>query len=206
MKIDTRLFAAAVFSMMAALSLSAHAQPAADSDPSKVQQGAYTVEPIHTRVLFGVSHMGFSTWYGEFTNVSGNLKLEPQSVENSALEIKIPVSTVSTSNAKLDGELKSAQWLDAGQFPEIHFKAKKIERTGEKTAKVTGDLTLHGVTKPVTLDVTFNGAGTNPLDKKYTAGFEAKGTIKRSDFGVKTYIPLIGDDVTLIISAAFEQS
>lgn len=205
MKTYTRLFTAALFSMTV-LSLSAHAQPAADSDPSKVQEGTYTVEPVHTRVLFGVSHMGFSTWYGEFTNVSGTLKLEPKSVENSTFEIKIPVSTISTSNEKLNGELKSADWLDAGQFPEIHFKAKKIERTGDKTAKVTGDLTLHGVTKPVTLDVKFNGAGTNPLDKKYTAGFEAKGTIRRSDFGVKTYIPLIGNDVTLIISAAFEQS
>ena len=205
MKAYTRLFTAALLSV-SALSSAAFAQATANNAPASVQEGAYTVEPNHTRVLFAVSHMGFTTWYGEFTNVSGTLNLSPKSVANSTFEIHIPTNTVSTSNAKLDGELKDAQWLDAAKFPEIVFKAKQIERTGDKTAKVTGELTLHGVTKPVTLDVTFNGAGTNPLDKKYTVGFEASGAIKRSDFGVKTYVPLIGDDVKIIISAGFERS
>ena len=205
MKAHSRLFTAALLSMVV-LSPSAFAQVAADITPAKVQDGAYTVEPAHTRVLFAVSHMGFTTWYGEFTNVSGNLNLTPKSVGASTLEIHIPTNTISTSNAKLDGELKSPQWLDAEKFPEIVFKAKQVERTGEASAKVTGNLTLHGVTKPVTLDVKFNGAGTNPLDKKYTVGFEVSGAIKRSDFGVNTYVPLIGDDVKITISAGFEHS
>ena len=205
MKAHTRLLAAALFSA-AGLSSLAYAQATADIAPAKVQEGAYTVEPHHTRVLFAVSHMGFTTWYGEFTQVSGSLTLTPKSVADSTFEIHIPTSTISTTNAKLDGELKSPQWLDTEKFPEIVFKAKQIERAGESSAKITGDLTLHGVTKPVTLDVTFNGAGTNPLDKKYTVGFEASGAIKRSDFGVNSYIPLIGDDVRLIISAGFEHS
>ncbi len=205
MKAPSRLFTAALLSM-AGLSPSAFGQVAADITPAKVQEGAYTVEPYHTRVLFAVSHMGFTTWYGEFTNVSGSLNLTPKSVGNSTLEIHVPTSTVSTSNAKLDGELKSAQWLDEGKFPEIVFKANQVERTGDDAAKVTGDLTLHGVTKSVTLDVKFNGAGTNPLDKKYMVGFEVSGAIKRSDFGVNAYVPLIGDDVKIIISAGFEHS
>lgn len=175
-------------------------------DPAAVQDGAYSVEPVHTRVLFGVSHMGFTTWYGEFTKVSGSLDLTPKAVAKSTLEIHIPIDAVSTSNAKLDGELKGDQWLDAAKFPEMVFKADKITTTGKDAAKVTGTLTLHGVTKPVTLSVKFNGAGTNVLDKKYTVGFEVSGKIKRSDFGVKTYLPLIGDDVDLIISAAFEHN
>ena len=195
---------AALFST-AVLSSFAYAQATADIPSAKVQEGAYTVEPLHTRVLFAVSHMGFTTWYGEFTQVSGSLTLTPKSVADSTFEIHIPTNTISTSNAKLDGELKSPQWLDTEKYTEIVFKAKEIERAGESSAKVTGDLTLHGVTKPVTLDVTFNGAGTNPLDKKYTVGFEASGAIKRSDFGVNSYIPLIGDDVRLIISAGFER-
>jgi polyisoprenoid-binding protein YceI len=205
MKATTRLFTAALLSA-SLLSSAAFAQPTADTAPANVQEGAYTVEPNHTRVLFAVSHMGFTTWYGEFTNASGTLNLAPKSVETSTFEIHIPANTVSTSNAKLDGELKDVQWLDAAKFPEIVFKAKQVKRTGDKTAKVTGELTLHGVTKPVTLDVTFNGAGINPLDKKYTVGFEARGAIKRSEFGVKTYVPLIGDDVKIIISAGFERS
>jgi polyisoprenoid-binding protein YceI len=175
-------------------------------DPATVQDGTYSVEPLHTRVLFSVSHLGFTTWYGEFTKVTGSLDLSSKSVGKSTLEIHIPVDSISTSNMKVDGELKDAPWFDAAQFPEIVFKADKVAETGKGTAKVAGALTLHGVTKPVTLTVKFNGAGTNVLDKKYTVGFEVSGKIKRSDFGMKTYLPLIGDDVDLIISAAFEHN
>ena len=107
---------------------------------------------------------------------------------------------------RVDGELKSSDWFDAAKYPEILFTANKITQTGKNTAIVTGDLVFHGVTKPVTLKVKFNAAGINSLDHKYTAGFEVSGKIKRSDFGVKTYLPLIGDDVSLIISAAFEHN
>jgi polyisoprenoid-binding protein YceI len=203
---NSKLYTALVAASLTVVPAVAFAQPAMEltNDPAAVQAGAYGVEPLHTRVLFSVSHMGFTTWYGEFTNVSGTLTLDPKKPADSALEIHIPVGTVSTTNAKLDGELKSDQWLDATQFPEMVFKSTKITETAKGAGKVTGDLTLHGVTRPVTLAVKFNGAGTNPLDKKYTAGFEVSGKIKRSDFGVKTYVPLIGDDVDLIISAGFE--
>jgi polyisoprenoid-binding protein YceI len=203
---NSKIYAALVAASLTVTSAVALAQAPMElvRDPAAVQAGAYDVEPIHTRVLFSVSHLGFTTWYGEFTNVSGALTLDPKKPAGSALEIHIPVATVSTTSAKLDGELKSDAWLDATQFPEIVFKSTKVTETGKDTAKVTGDLTFHGVTKPVTLAVKFNGAGTNPLDKKYTAGFEVSGKIKRSDFGVKTYVPLIGDDVDLIISAGFE--
>jgi polyisoprenoid-binding protein YceI len=175
------------------------------TDPAAVQEGAYGVEPVHTRVLFSVNHLGFSTYYGEFPNVGGTLDLKPKSVGASTLEIHIPTASVSTGNAKLNGELASDQWLDSVKYPEILFKADKIVETGKETAKVTGNLTLHGVTRPVTLSVKFHGAGVNVLDKKYTVGFDATGKIKRSDFGVKTYLPLIGDDLDLIISVAFEK-
>ncbi len=172
---------------------------------SQTQAGAYKVEPYHTRVLFSVSHMGFSTWYGEFTNVSGSLNFDPKAVGKSSLQIHIPTATISTSNVKLDGELKSPVWFDATKYPDIAFTATKITKTGKNTAKIVGDLTFHGVTKPVTLLAKFHGGGTNIMDKAYTVGFDATGSLKRSDFGVKTYVPLIGDDVGLIISAAFEQ-
>jgi polyisoprenoid-binding protein YceI len=175
-------------------------------DPATVQEGTYEADPGHTRVLFAVSHMGFTTYYGEFTKVSGTLDLKPKSVGQSSLEIRIPTGSVSTPSEKLNGELVGADWFDAAQFHEIVFKTDKIATTGTDTADVTGDLTLHGVTKPVTLKVKFNGAGVNPGDKKYTVGFEVSGKIKRSDFGMKTYVPLIGDDVDLIISAGFEHS
>ncbi len=168
-----------------------------------MQPGTYSVEPTHTRVLFAVSHMGFTTWYGEFTNVSGSLTLKPKEVGASTLDITIPATTISTSNTRLDGELNSPTWLDTTKYPTITFKSTKILRTGHDTAKVTGNLTFHGVTKPETLDVTFNASGVNFVSKQYTVGFNATGTIKRSDFAESTYVPIIGDDVTLIISVGF---
>lgn len=168
--------------------------------------GAYTVEPSHTRVQFAVSHMGFTNWYGDFTGASGSLSLDPKDVAASKLDITIPVASVSTTNTKLDGELKSPDWFDAGQFPTIHFVATNVAPSASNAATITGNLTFHGVTKPVVLAATFNGAGVNPLNKKYTVGFDASTVIKRSDFGVKKYLPMIGDDATLRISAAFEKA
>ena len=163
------------------------------------------VEPSHTRVLFAVSHMGFSTWFGEFTGASGSLTIDPKNAQVDAVSVSVPTASVSTSNAKLDEELKSAEWLGAAQFDTIRFRSTRVIPTGAGTADVVGELTLHGVTRPVTLKASFNGAGVNPLSKGYTVGFEVSGDVKRSDFGVKTYVPLIGDDVHLIISAAFEK-
>jgi polyisoprenoid-binding protein YceI len=188
---------------VATVSIAAHAGPT--TQPAQVEAGTYAVEPGHTQVMFGVSHLGFTTYYGRFSNVTGALTLAPKTPGTSTLEVHVPVNTVSTTSAKLDGELKGPQWLDAQAFPEMVFKASKVTETGHATAKVTGNLTLHGVTRPVTLSVKFNDAGTNPLDKKYTVGFEVSGKIKRSDFGMNTYLPMIGDEVDLIISAAFER-
>jgi polyisoprenoid-binding protein YceI len=192
--------------LLAASSLVSLAEaPAFSTDPATVQAGAYQVEPMHTRVLFAVSHMGFSTWYGDFNQASGALNLDPADPRKSTVEIHVPISSLSTTNTKLDGELKGDKWLDAAKYPEMVFKSEKVTPTGKDAADVEGQLTLHGETKPVTLHVSFNGAGVNVMDKHYTVGFEAKGKIKRSDFGVKTYVPLIGDEVDLILSAAFEK-
>ncbi len=192
--------------LLAASSLVSLAEaPAFSRDPATVEAGAYAVEPNHTRILFSVSHLGFSTWYGDFTGASGTLTLDPKAPENSAVEIRVPVASVSTTNAKLDGELKGDKWLVAGKFPEMVFKSEKVVPTGKDTADVEGQLTLHGVTRPLTLHASFNGVGVNVMDKHTTVGFEAKGRIKRSDFGVSAYLPLVGDEVDLILSAPFEK-
>lgn len=173
--------------------------------PSAVTPGAYKVEPDHTRVLFAVSHMGFTTWYGDFTHASGTLQLDPANPARSQVQVSLPTASISTTNTVLDGELKGADWFDAAHYPTVTFTSTRVVPTGPNAADITGDLTLHGVTKPVTLHARFNAAGVNPLDKAYTVGFEVSGKIKRSDFGVAKYVPLIGDDVDLIISAGFEK-
>ncbi len=190
--------------LLLAFAAPALAQPA-DPKPDQVQAGAYTVEPSHTKVLFSLSHLGFTTWYGEFGNASGRLDLDPKSLTATSLDVSVPVDSVNTNNAKLDGELKSADWFDAAKYPAMTFHSTKIVRTGEATADVEGDLTIHGVTHHEVLHAKFNRAGVNMMDKAYTAGFEVSGVIKRSDFGVKQYVPYVGDEVTLIISAGFEK-
>lgn len=184
-----------------------HAQgPVANPAPAAVQAGDYKVEPNHTRVQFTVSHMGFSDWYGDFTGASGTLSLDPKAVAKAKVAITIPTASVSTTNATLDGELKDPNWFDAAKYPAITFTSTKVTQTGPRTALIAGDLTFHGVTKPVVLKASFLASGVNPLSKGYTVGFNATTALKRSDFGVKTYLPLIGDDVTLRISAAFEKA
>jgi polyisoprenoid-binding protein YceI len=177
----------------------------ANADPKAVQAGSYGVDPSHTRVQFTVSHMGFSDWYGDFSGTTGTLSLDPANVAAAKVDISIPTASVSTTNATLDGELKSADWFDAATHPTIRFVSTKVVPAGAGKATITGNLTFHGVTKPVVLNATFNGAGVNPMNKAYTVGFNATTTIKRSDFGVKTYVPVIGDTTSLRISAAFEK-
>jgi polyisoprenoid-binding protein YceI len=175
----------------------------ANPDPGAVAAGRYEVEPGHTRVQFTVSHMGVTDWYGDLTNASGTLSIDPRDVAAATVDISIPTASVSTTNATLDGELRGAQWFDAERFPTIRFVSTKIVRKGARAATITGNLTFHGVTKRVTLQATFNAAGIDPISKHYTVGFNASTAILRSDFGVKTYVPLIGDKTELRISASF---
>ena len=177
----------------------------ASHEPSQVEAGSYAVDPAHTQVGFGVSHMGFTTYYGHFADASGTLELTPKNPAGSRLSVSVPTASVSTTSDKLDGELKGDQWFDAAKYPTITFASTQIVASGRGEAKVTGNLTMHGVTRPVTFDAKFVGAGTNPLDKKYTVGFAITGLVNRSDFGVKTYVPLIGDEVAITISGAFEK-
>mgnify|MGYP001158800721 CR=1 FL=1 len=195
----TGFFAVAAAAFVVASTASAAALP------ETVKAGTYKVEPGHTQVGFAISHIGFSPYSGMFSEASGSLKFDPAHPAKSSLSITLPVSSVQTTSSVLTGELKDPNWLDAAKYPDAKFVSTKVTSTGAGTATIEGDLTLHGVTKPVTLEATFVGAGTNPLDKAYTIGFDATTTIHRSDFGVKTYLPLIGDDVKLTIAGAFEK-
>ena len=170
------------------------AQQVASPVPASVKAGTYKVEPYHTQAVFSVSHFGFTNFYGVFSGASGSLVLDPAKPSAARLEVTIPIQSVQTTSAQLDGMLKGDQWFDTAKFPTATFTSTKVVLSGKDSAVIAGNLTLHGVTKPITLEAHFIGAGVNPLDKSFTAGFEATGTIKRSDFGVSTYVPLVGDD------------
>ncbi len=174
------------------------------ADPATVKAGAYKVESYHTQVGFSISHFGYTNYYGLFSGATGTLQLDTASPASSKLAVTIPVQSVQTTVPQLTEILKGDQWFDTAKYPTATFASTQVVRTGADTATIVGDLTLHGVTKPVTLKAHLVGSGVNPLDKAFTTGFEATGTIKRSDFGISQFLPLLGDDVQLTIAGAFE--
>lgn len=174
--------------------------------PATVEAGTYKVETHHTLAEFTVNHFGFTDFFGVIPGATGTLTLNPKALAATQLDVSLPVEGISTTNSVLDVELKGPEWFDGAQFPTIHFVSTKVVRTGPGAAKIYGNVTLHGVTKPLVLDARFHGAGVNPMDKAYTVGFDATGTLKRSDFGVAKYVPVVSDDVRLKISAAFEKT
>jgi polyisoprenoid-binding protein YceI len=169
-----------------------------------VKAGTYKVDSYHTEVEFSLSHFGFTNYAGFLAGVTGSLELDPTHLTATKLDVTIPVQSIMTTVPKLTDELKGAQWFDTAQFPSATFTSTKVVSSSNGEATITGNLTLHGVTKPVVLHAHLIGAGVNPIDKAYTVGFEATTTIKRSEFGVSTYVPAIGDDVQLTIEGAFE--
>jgi polyisoprenoid-binding protein YceI len=175
-----------------------------DGHLSSVKPGTYQVDPNHTQVVFSVSHFGFTNYSGLFSGATGTLQLDPARLSAATLDVTIPVDSVATTSAKLTEELKGDKWFDTTKFPKANFVSTRIEPTPEG-ASVAGNLTLHGVTKPIVLHVRFMGAGVNPIDKAYTVGFEATATVKRSEFGVTPYVPAVGDEVHLNIAGAFER-
>ncbi|MGA9658612.1 MAG: YceI family protein [Asticcacaulis sp.] len=159
----------------------------------------YTLEPTHTAVTFGWTHMGFSHMTGKFMNAVGSVTLDDAAPANSSVEVSFAIDGLDTGVPALNEHLKGADFFDAAQFPTATFKSTKVDITGADTANVTGDLTIHGVTKPVTLAVKLNKKGANPMSQKAAVGFSATGTINRSDFGINKYVPAVSDQIDLTI-------
>ncbi len=159
----------------------------------------YKIDPHHTHVLFFVEHLGFSKMVGLFTEISGVVGFDPANIANSKLVVAIGTNSLQTQYAPRDKDLKGADWFDVAEFPEMKFVGTSFNKTGEKTGTIAGNLTLIGKTRPVTLDVVFNKMGVRQTDKVQAVGFSAVGKFKRSDFGMKTFIPYIGDEVDIVI-------
>jgi polyisoprenoid-binding protein YceI len=160
----------------------------------------YAIDPTHTQVEFTYSHLGFSNITGRFDQISGEFELFPDNLAKSRISVEIPINSMSTGVAKLDAHLQGADFFNADKYPTASFKSTKVHAMGDKALHVMGDLTIHGVTKPVTLDVTVNKLAMHPMRKVPAAGFDASVTIKRSDFGIGAYVPAVSDEVTITIT------
>ena len=180
-------------------------------DVTRVTAGTYNTDPGHTLIGWRVSHFGFNDYFGIFGDATGTLVLDPAKPNASTVDITIPIGKVTTASAGLTGHLlragKEGGKADFfGPAPaDAKFVSTSVVAKGT-TAKITGNLTLNGITKPVVLDTTFSGAGNNPFNKKPTVGFHATSVIKRSEFGISYAVPMISDDVILDISVAFEKA
>ena len=173
---------------------------------ARAQIETYDLDKPHTQIMFGVEHMGFSTSYGKFTDYEGHITLDNGALQNSEAEITIKTDSLSMGDETWDEHMKGPDFFNVAQFPAMTFKSTKVEVTGEHTAILTGDLTILGVTKPVTLQVTHKKSGKHAMKDVRAVGFTARGTLKRSDFGMGYGIPMVGDEVALIIEAeAYER-
>lgn len=187
-------------------SLGALAQ-SVSTDPSRAPNGAYRMEVSHSQLLFLISHLGLTDYYGRFDKLSGTLNFDANEPERSVVNITIDTSSIDTPSERLTGTLKGTDVFSTAQFPSAAFKSTSIVRIGPTTGRITGDLTIKGVTKPVVLDATFTGGKPDPLNGAYALGFRATATIKRTDFGLTGMVwdPYVGNNVNLIIEAMFEQ-
>lgn len=160
----------------------------------------FTIDPNHTQVSFTYSHFGFSNPTGRLEDIKGKVVVDQADWAKSSVEVTMPLSGLHTGVAALDEHLKKPDFFDAAKFPDITFKSTKVAKTGAETLDITGELAVHGVTKPVTLHARINKIGENAMISSTTAGFDADATLKRSDYGLKMYVPAVSDEVHIHIT------
>ena len=162
----------------------------------------FAIDKAHTNIVFMVTHLGYSRMIGRFDDFKGDLTFDPKNVEKSKVNVTINTASVNTHHEARDKHLRSPDFFNAKEFPQMTFVSTGIEKTGDKTGKILGNLTLLGVTKPVALDVTFNSMRKHPLPQYkgiMTTGFSARTKIKRSDFGMKFALGGIGDEIDIML-------
>ena len=160
----------------------------------------YKIDPTHTATVFSWNHFGFSTPSANFTDIQGVIKVDNAKPANSSVEVTIPLSSVNTNVPALDKEFQEEAWFNAAKYPNITFKSTKVETKDKKHFKITGNLTVKGVTKPVVLDAVLNKQGEHPMAKVPAIGFNATTSFNRSAFGIGNYVPNVGDKITVNIT------
>ncbi len=159
----------------------------------------YEFDKAHTQIMFSVSHLGFSNSHGRFTDFDGGFTFDAEKVEDSVIDVTINSGSIEMDHKGWNDHLKNADFLDIEKFPKISFQSNEIVKTADDRGEVSGDLTILGITKPVTLEVVFNREGIHPYSKRHVAGFSATGEVKRSDFGMTYGLPGVGDMVSIKI-------
>ena len=168
--------------------------------------GAYRLDPRHASIVFRVNHMGFSRTVGRFNTFEANLNLNAQSPEQSSVSASIDAASIDSGLPSFDTFLRSGRFLNVDANPQIQFVSRSVERTGDRTARIVGDLTMNGVTQPLTLEAVLNGAGPHPFDGRTMSGFSATGRVSRAQFGLDAFPQQVADDVEILIEAEFSRT
>lgn len=165
----------------------------------------WSLDKAHSKLGFSITHLMISSVDGSFKSVDAKITSSKDDFSDAVIELTAETSSIDTDNEKRDEHLKSPDFFDAAKYPSITFKSKSFKKTGDKKYKLTGDLTMHGVTKAVELDVVLGGVADHPYTKKKIAGFKISGVIKRSDFGIGagTATTVLGDEVTIAAATEF---
>ena len=173
---------------------------AQDAETTTSEAATYAIDGGHSSIIFKIMHAGVANFYGRFNEITGQFVYDEANPANCSFDITVPTASVDTNNTKRDNHLKSPDFFNTPEHPEFTFKSTKVERKDEKTLAVTGDINAHGVTKPITVDFVLTGMSESRRGVK--AGMETTFTIKRTDFGMDTYVASggLGDEVTFTIA------
>jgi polyisoprenoid-binding protein YceI len=186
-------------------SCSSWLQPTLQQEIVDIKAGEYTLDKDHAALLFKINHMGFSNYVGRFNDFDVSLDFDPNKIENSRVEAVIDINSIDVNNPSFAEILSGSAWLDTQNFPQAVFRSLSVEKIDNQQMLVNGELTFLGVSKAVSMNVKLNGAANNPLNRKYTLGFAANLRFKRSDFGLKKFIPVVGDEVFIEIHSEFQR-
>jgi polyisoprenoid-binding protein YceI len=178
-------------------------KPSTSTETAALEAGDFELDPRHAALLFRIDHLGFADYVGRFERFDASLSGDASNPEAAKVEAIIDMTSLDIADDAFAAELMGPDWFDAARYPQAVFRSVTIRRTGEATADVVGELTLHGVTQPLTLAVTFNGAAFDRLRGRDVAGFSASATIDRSAFGVDRFSGLITNEVRIEIEAEF---
>jgi polyisoprenoid-binding protein YceI len=173
---------------------------------SSLAAQTYQIEKTHADLLFSIDHAGFTRKHGWFRDFGGSLQYDAAQPENSKVEVIVKTDSLDTALPARDKDVKGETFLDTAKYPEMRFVSTRVLPGANQELRIEGNLTLHGVTKPITLNGKLNKAGPNPFDKRPTLGFSATGSLKRSDFGITNYMPVVGDVVTIRLDVEFNRA
>ncbi|AKE53133.1 YceI family protein [Kangiella geojedonensis] len=169
------------------------------SSSSSAEPVEYEFDTVHSQIIFKINHLGYSNSFGKFPTFRGELTFDQEDWSNSSTSVEIKAASIDLENKKWNDHMKNADFFHVDKYSKLSFKSTKLEKTGDNTGVLHGDLTILDKTRPVTLDLTLNKAGIHPMSEQQHVGFSARGTIKRSEWGMTYGVPAVADDVHIII-------